>query len=425
MPFYVPEDSSIREKIDGCVKKITVQARTHQTQGRYKDAEYLYRQLGAAFAPLDPLDGSLLKPEMDMVLIYEKLGNLPAAEILQERRLLRLVTCQRYPEDAVISREAENLFRLYTYFLTRIEDLDIIPPPAVPLTVFCRIAVLGCSPLNAVLFKSELWTGCNPDLCLQIAIRLQSTEMIHGLISIGVYINKSAMWPPPLLSAAQYGDLEGLELLLENNVDIRAKSADSETALHCAVLRDPKQRDETYEIICSLIEAGVDVNAVGPSLHTALHSAVFNRPEPEKEVVRCLIESGVDIEAKDDNKDTVLNVAVRKGYLTTAKLLLQLVANTEVGGDKGLTPLFYAVRNGDESMVELLLDHGADIEAQDRSKNSPLHVAVISREIEMVRILLGRGASAAAHNFLAQTPVDIARSDGNRILLDILLGLEN
>ena len=414
------------KKTDECVKKITVQAQSHQAQGRYNDAEYLCRQLEAASAPLDPSSDSLLKPGVDMVLIYEKLGNLPAAEILQERRLLHLMTPKHWSEDAVTSREAKNLFRLYTYFLTRVKDLDVMYTSLAHLTIFCRIARLDCFMLNTLLFQSEIWTRCNSELCLHIAIRIHSTEMIRGLISIGVDINKSGdNLSPPLRTAVLYGNLDSLKLLLENNVDVGAKGANSETALHLAMSRYAGQRDETYKIICCLIEAGVDINAVDFCSLTALHSAVVHYTEPEGKVVCCLIEAGVDIEAEDRNHDTALNLAVRKGYLTTVRSLLQQGANADGHGITGQTPLFCALRYRDVAMAKLLLEHGANTESRNSERNTPLHDAVKYGQVEMVRMLLGRGASVATYNDVGKTPMDIARSNGDRILLDILLGLEN
>ena len=415
--------SIISASIDDCVMKITVQAQIYRTQGRYKDAEYLCRQLGAASAPLHPSEDGLLKPELDMVLIYEKLGNLPAAEILQEHRLLFSMSPEQRSEDAIISREAGNLFRLYKLFLARIENPNVaIFTASASLTVFYRIAVLNCSMLNALLFQSELWTRCNPELCLQIAIRIQSTEMIRGLISIGVDINKcSGSWSPPLLTAVQYGNLKCLELLLENNANVIVKSANSKTALHLATSRDAKQRHETYEIICHLIEAGVPVNAVDSTSRTALHSAVVLDPEPDEKVLCCLIEAGVDIDAEDWNEQTALSMAVENESLTTVELLLQQGANTEASGNEEETPLMRAINHDDVSMVELLLDHGANIESRDSNRNTPLHQAVIYRQVEMVRTLLRRGASAATYNDLGRTPVDIARLNGDQVLVDLLL----
>ena len=375
----------------------------------------------AASAPRNPCDDSLLNPEPDLVLIYEKLGNLPAAEILQERRLILLMTSEHPSEEAVISREADNLFRLYTYFLSRSENLHIMPSVA-PLSIFYRIAVLGCSLLNTLLFQSELWTRCNPELCLQIAIRIQPTEMIRGLISIGVNMNKRGYdWGSPLLTAARYGNLDSVKLLLENNVDVGVKSPALATALHVAMYRGPKQRDETYGIIRRLINAGVDINAADSNLRTALHSAItHNGPEPEEWVICCLVEAGVDIEAEDGNKETALNLAVRRGYLTTVHSLLQKGANIESHGVTGETPLFCALRYRDVSMAELLLDHGANIDAEDPAGDTPLHQAVLCNEIELVTILLDRGASATAYNHLGKTPVDLARDDGDEILLEML-----
>ena len=426
--FYSYSETEIRELINLCAEEIIAQAHAHQALGRYKDAEYLYRQLEAASAPLESSRGSLLKPAPDMVSIYEKLGNLPAAEILQEHRL-RFLMRPESGSDAIFSREAENLLRLYTLFLARVEGLNVMSSTLVFLTIFYRIAILGCSLLNALLFKSELWTRSSHESCLHIAIGIQSTEMIRGLISIGVDINKSGnYWSPPLLSAARCGNLEGLELLLEKNVDVGAKSYVLGTALHCAMCRDPEQRDE---IIYRLIKAGVDVSALDSRLHTALHSVVFYGPEPEEKVVSCLIEAGVMIEAEDWNKETTLCLAVRRGYLTTVQLLLQNGANIEVYGGCGETPLFWAVRYADESMVKLLLDYGVNIEAKNRIGDTPLHLAVISRRTEMVGILLRRGASTAPRGYLGKTPVDIARDyvregrANSPVVLDMLLEYED
>ena len=415
--IYFNEEFRIRELINECTEEITNQARTHQVQGRYKDAEYLYRQMEAVSAPLKSSHDSLLKPQPDMVLIYEKLGNLPVAENLQQCRLLCLMRAELGSEDAIISREAENLFRLFTLFLARVKDLNVVSMTTVYMTIFYRIAILGCSLLNALLFKSELWTRYDHELSLHIAIRIHATEMVRGLISIGVDVNKSgAGWSLPLPSAARYGDLEGLELLLDNNVDIRAQSADfHQTALHEAMYRGSEQ---TNEIIHRLVEAGVDVNAQDWRGQTALHSAVSDGPEPDEKVVRCLIEAGVDIEAEDGDKETVLYLAVRQGYLATVQLLLQQGAKTEVHGASGETVIFCAVRYADESMVKLLLDHGVNIEAQNWGENKPLHLAVERGDIEIMRILLNRGASAAACNEWGLTPVDIARFDVRGGMLD-------
>ena len=415
--IYFDEESRIRELINECTEDITIQARTHQAQGRYKDAEYLYRQMEAASAPLKSSHDSLLKPQPDMVLIYEKLGCLPVAENLQQCRLLCLMRPELGSEDAIISREAENLFRLFTLFLARVKDLNVVSMTTVYMTIFYRIAILGCSLLNALLFKSELWTRYDRELCLHIAIRIHATEMIRGLISIGIDVNKSgAGWSLPLPSAARYGDLEGLELLLENNVDVGAQSADfNQTALHEAMYRGSEQ---TNEIIYRLIEAGVDVNARDWRGQTALHSAVVDGPEPDEKVVRCLIEAGMDIEAEDGDKETVLYLAVRQGYLTTVQLLLQQGAKTEVHGASEENIILCAVKYADEFMVKLLLDHGVNIEAQDWGENTPLHLAVERGAIEIVRILLNGGASTAACNEWGLTPVDIARSNVRAGMLD-------
>ena len=378
LTYPIDEIFEIRELINECAEYITVQAETHQAQGRYKDAEYLYRQMEAASAPLNSSHDSLLKPQPDMVLIYEKLGNLPAAETLQQYRLLYLMRPRLGSEDAVIPREAEHLFGLYLLYLARVEDLNVISPIGILLTIFYRIAILGCSLLNALLFKSKHWTRYDHELCLHIAIRVQSTEMIRGLISIGIDVNQiGGSWPLPLLVAARYGNLDGLELLLNNNVDVGARNADLRTALHEAMCQAPERRDE---IIYRLFKAGVDVNA------------------------------------QDIRGQTALCIAVRRRYRTTVQLLLQQGAYTEVYGSVGETPLFCAAKYADESMAKLLLDHGVNIEARNRTGDTPLHMAVTYSQTGMVGILLKEDI---ARRYVREGGM------GDQMLLDVLLNYGN
>src|SRR5690606_10041140 len=55
-----------------------------------------------------------------------------------------------------------------------------------------------------------------------------------------------------------------------------------------------------------------------------------------------------------------LHVAVAKGDIATATLLLDLGADPNGRADDGVTPLHYAARFGDAPMITLLLSRGAD-----------------------------------------------------------------
>ena len=77
---------------------------------------------------------------------------------------------------------------------------------------------------------------------------------------------------------------------------------------------------------------------------------------------------------------TPLHTAVIKGHVSEAKQLLELGANPNVAGYKGVTPLHYAAFQGNLELISLLKSHGADIEATADNGQSALYFAVCSRD---------------------------------------------
>lgn len=75
------------------------------------------------------------------------------------------------------------------------------------------------------------------------------------------------------------------------------------------------------------------------------------------------------------------------------------------------TPLYIAVRKGDIRTAELLLARGADPEKPGPMSADPLRLAVLVRRADMVRLLLGAGAHA-----------DCARPDGRTLLDEAVTG---
>ena len=77
---------------------------------------------------------------------------------------------------------------------------------------------------------------------------------------------------------------------------------------------------------------------------------------------------------------TPLHSAVIRGNVSEAKQLLELGANPNVAGYKGVTPLHYAAFQGHLELISLLKSHGADIEATADNGQSALYFAVCSRD---------------------------------------------
>ena len=79
------------------------------------------------------------------------------------------------------------------------------------------------------------------------------------------------------------------------------------------------------------------------------------------EIVRHLYDSGADIEAIDDEGNTPLHIAVKRGHFDIVKYLIERGSQTETQDLCGNTPLNDAISIGHSEIYKYLTDHGADI----------------------------------------------------------------
>jgi ankyrin repeat protein len=122
----------------------------------------------------------------------------------------------------------------------------------------------------------------------------------------------------PLIRAANLGNLELVQLLLEHGADATVYMADRQTPIH-AVLAGRTAEKNALELIRVLHEAGTDVNVVALVNHieevrggSALHYAVRKR---YKEVIRLLASFGIDMNAKDQDGLTALDYTQSRGFM--------------------------------------------------------------------------------------------------------------
>ena len=190
-----------------------------------------------------------------------------------------------------------------------------------------------------------------------------------------------------LHEAAQYGETQEVDTLLDKGVDINSKNEIGRTALQEAAYYG------NMEIIALLIKKGADVNAKEDRYgSTALHIAVYNS---YKEIVESLLTAGADINAEDDYSRTPLFGTVRTGNRILSRFLIKNGADVNVKEKKfGFTPLHFAVNNQHKDIVLMLLESGADINARDNKDLTPLNEAYENNDTPMIDILISRGAIA-------------------------------
>jgi len=207
------------------------------------------------------------------------------------------------------------------------------------------------------------------------AVKGEEFQNVKELITAGTPVNDANRYGVrPLAIACEKGNLELVEILLENKADPNAAQVGNETPLMTAA------RTGKVEIVKRLVAAGARINEKEHHEQTAL---MWAAAEGHTEVVRFLLEKGAEFQKPLSSGFTPLLFAVRQGHIEVAKLFIEKGADvTEAsvpkrGGrkqiDSGTAPLVLAVENGHFDLAAMLLEEGADPNDQ-RSGHSPLHV---------------------------------------------------
>ena len=121
----------------------------------------------------------------------------------------------------------------------------------------------------------------------------------------------------PLHSAAHYGDLEMVQILLDYGADIGALSKIEYSPLHCA---SHGFFDGSRDVVRLLLDRGADPNLRVQNGSTPLHLA---SQHGKIEIVRLLVERGTTVEAQDNDDRTALDVASGEQRDEIIKLLME------------------------------------------------------------------------------------------------------
>lgn len=273
----------------------------------------------------------------------------------------------------------------------------------------------------------------------------------------------------PLMCAAGYGSLAGLEALLAHGADPRQANAQGRTALHEAIARaysydtypDDEETEAEHsfdpvlksEIVKRLLDHGADINAADEDGDTPL---IFALRANRESIVHLLLERGADAQQPDklgrtplmlaaqycaapyfdllwarqstsnirhqcaNNGDNLLHAICLRRHSDTAEAQFRTaLLHGEIAyqaNDRRITPLHYACYLGHPAIVTLCCEQGFDVNAPDDGENTPLHTALFFDEgeveeddiIQMVTSLLTAGADPNRANAAGETPLMVA-----------------
>lgn len=193
-----------------------------------------------------------------------------------------------------------------------------------------------------------------------------------------------------LISAAEQGDAETVERLLDEGASVEARDETQRTALIAA------SYENHLEVARTLIAAGADVNAKDETEQSAyLISTAEVGDDPR--LLRLTLENGADVRSLDSYNGTGLIRAADRGYVEVVKELLKTETNIDHVNNLGWTALLEAIilGGGDAEhvkVVRILADAGADVNIADSDGVTPLEHARSRGYDKMVGILEAAGA---------------------------------
>lgn len=413
--------SEINVNLEGALgtvmQEIIVWARQHEADGRYRDAEYLFRRAYLKEnIPEESVDSHLSKDVLPtLVSLYERIGDYPAAEMAQETLLRGLFS------DSTKQITGEHRRAVYAYskllfdFRRRVLDLgfDLFSLAYhMNMLIAYRVAVLDIPLLNEVSLDQGLINlkplGFTDHASLHVAAKQNAIHLARLLIVKGADVNGRGFSSCTSLHiAAHYADSAMVELLLANGAETQVKDWRGVSPLHAALTGK-----SVVQNLALLVDAQADMEAKDVRGRTALHIAVENDVPA---AAHFLLQCGANSEVADSFKETLLFTAVFYRREWAIKLLLEKGANVKARNEKGETALYVAIGKCQEPIVQILLDHGKTMKTAVDQRfsfhRSLLHIAVTKASVSIVGMLLRAAADICA-----------ADDNGNTALHEAVLG---
>jgi ankyrin repeat protein len=233
---------------------------------------------------------------------------------------------------------------------------------------------------------------------LDLATATNNLHAVSTLLQYNCYkdvVNmQSAFSDNPLSTATFHGNLEMIDVLLENGCKVNDHKV---PPIHGAVFGNKIQ---CYK---KLLKAGADVNALLPDGDSPLIiAATLN----QKEIVTLLLQNGADINYGNKER-TALDHALKHG-VELVQLFLKYKPNlNRQSPDLGYTTLHFACEYDNLDVINCLLEHGADTKIKSKNLLTPLLVAIVNSNKEIALKLIERDPSVV-NDCMYEIPIKLS-----------------
>ena len=301
---------------------------------------------------------------------------------------------------------------------------DDAEPALVPLDTSGERAV--DPPLVAAVFAGDtdgavslLGDGADPDIArelagatpLLVAAQEGELEIAQALIDAGADLDRGSDSDlTPLLIASDRGHADVVDLLIQSGANVLVARADNYTALHVATYR------QHLPVIELLLAAGSPRN---PS-ESGWSPLTYAAQDGFDDGGSLLLKAGADPDGPGDGPSP-LYLAAQNGHETFVALLLDAGASPDNGGTQG-APLIQAAAKGRIGVLSVLVDGGADVDVAGQGSQgyTALMWAANNNDEAMVLELLRLGADPSVESTQGKTALAIAEELGNTAAADAL-----
>lgn len=227
-----------------------------------------------------------------------------------------------------------------------------------------------CASNQVELDSTNETDGTPLNIATSRGIKINHT-IVKTLLEKGADPNKhSARWRAPLHAAADAGNLETVELLLEYQAKLDVLSGPFGTPLHGAVF----SRDEkTFSALLERAKPTLTPKSLDIGGRLPLHIAAAVDNKDAWEVLSG--QGGAGLCDSDFQGRTALHFASGNGSMDVATAILDACPEAINGKDlDGWTALHWACRQSNVQMISLLLKKGANVEASSERGWKPVDV---------------------------------------------------
>ncbi|XP_056007862.1 uncharacterized protein LOC125664362 isoform X4 [Ostrea edulis] len=183
------------------------------------------------------------------------------------------------------------------------------------------------------------------------------------------------------LYAVKGGNVKILQLLADNEVDVKHKDNDGRNILHAACVHANLEMSryiiQTYPDLLH----SVNNNGRNAALHAALGGNV--------KILQLLADNEVDVKHKDNYGWNILQMACLNANLEMSRYIVQTYPVLLHSVDNnGWNAALHAARGGNVKILQLLADNEVDVKHKDNDGRNILHAACVHANLEMSRYII-------------------------------------